>query len=103
MLTFIDLGRSAVERHPPLVDWVRSWSGRPSLSPLSPEEWFEEGHGIVGGSLDRTGVWMPNYGKGGKMFLWSPPPAIAEVALEELFMARHKQTDTFHMLLIPRL
>ena len=103
MLTFIDLGRSAVERHPPLVEWVRSWSGRPSLRPLSPEGWFEEGHGIVGGSLDSNGVWMPSYGKGGQMFLWAPPPAIADAALEELLKARHKRTDMFHVVLIPRL
>ena len=103
MLTFIDLGRSAVERHPPLVEWVRTWSGWPLLSPLSPERWFEEGHGIVGGALDCKGVWMPKYGKGGEMFLWSPPPASADVALEELLKARHKQTDTFHVVLIPRL
>jgi len=23
MLSFVDLGKSAMERHPPLVDWVR--------------------------------------------------------------------------------
>ena len=103
MLTFIDLGRSAVEHHPPLVEWVRSWSGRPLLRPLSPEGWFEEGHGIVGGSLDSNGVWMPSYGKGGQMFLWAPPPAIADAALEELLKARHKRTDMFHVVLIPRL
>ena len=68
MLTFVDLGRSAVERHPPLLDWVRTWTGRPTLKPLSPEGWFEEGHGIFGGSLDCNNVWMPRYGKGGKCF-----------------------------------
>lgn len=49
MLSFVDLGRSAVERHPPLLDWIRSWTGQEALAPLSPEGWFEEGHGIVGG------------------------------------------------------
>ena len=103
MFTFVDLVRSAIERHPPLLEWVRTWSGRPTLTPLSPEGWFEEGHGIVGGSLDCNNVWIPSYGKGGKMFLWAPPPAIADVALEELSKARHKRSDTFHVLLIPRL
>ena len=103
MLKFVDLGRSAIDRHPPLLDWVRAWSGRPYLMPLSPEGWFDEGHGIVGGYLDHNGVWMPTYGKGGRMFLWVPPPAVADVALEELLKARHKRTDTFHVLLIPRL
>jgi hypothetical protein len=88
MLTFVDLGRSAIERHPPLLDWVRTWTGRPTLKPLSPEGWFEEAHGIVGGSPDHNNVWMPHYGKGGRMFLWAPPPSIADVAWEELLKAR---------------
>jgi len=103
MLTFVDFGRSAVERHPPLLDWVRTCTGRPMLKPLSPEGWLEEGHGIVGGSLDCNNVWMPLYGKGRKMFLWSPPPAVADVAWEELLKARHKGSDTFHVLLVPRI
>jgi hypothetical protein len=103
MLTFVDLGRSAIERHPPLLDWVRSWTGRPTLKPLSPEGWFEEAHGIVGGSPDHNNVWMPHYGKGGRMFLWAPPPSIADVAWEELLKARHKRSDTFHVLLVPRI
>jgi hypothetical protein len=37
------------------------------------------------------------------MFLWSPPPAVADVAWEELLKARHKRTDTFHVLLVPRI
>jgi hypothetical protein len=35
------------------------------------------------------------------MFLWAPPPSIADVAWEELFKARHKHSDTFHVLLVP--
>jgi len=103
MLSFIDLACSAVDRHPPLLEWVRGWTGVPSLKPLSPEGWFVDGHGIVGGSLDHNGVWIPTYGKGGKVFLWTPPPAVADVALEEVLKARHKRTDTFHVLLVPRL
>jgi hypothetical protein len=103
MLAFVDLGRSAVERHPPLLAWVRTWTGRAALTPLTPEGWFEEGHGIVGGTRDHNNVWMPVYGKGGRMFLWSPPPAVADVAWEELLKARHKRTDTFHVLLVPRI
>ena len=37
------------------------------------------------------------------MFLWALPPAVADVALEELLKARHKRTDTFHVFLVPRL
>ena len=88
MLTFVNLGQSAIERCPFLLEWVRTWTGRPKLRPLTPEGWFEEGHGIT-------------YGKGGRLFLWSLPPAIADVALEEVLKARHKRSDTFHVLLVP--
>ena len=103
MLNFVNLGQSAIERCPCLLDWIRAWTGRPKLMPLSPEGWFEEGHGIVGGSLDHNKVWMPTYGKGGGLFLWSPPPAIADVALEEMLKARHKRSDTFHVVVVPRI
>ena len=52
MLSFVNLSRTAVERHPPVLDWIRSWTGRPGLMPLSPEGSFDEGHGVVGGLLD---------------------------------------------------
>jgi hypothetical protein len=82
---------------------VRTWTGRPTLKPLSPEGWFEEAHGIVGGLPDHNNMWMPIYGKGVKMFLLAPPPSIANVAWEELLKARHKRSDTFHVLLVPRI
>jgi hypothetical protein len=61
MLSFVDLSVTAVDRHPPVLDWVRSWTGLETLEPLTPEEWFVEGHGIVGGKKDRRGVWMPDH------------------------------------------
>ena len=61
MISFVDLTRSAVERHSPLLEWVRAWTGRPTLQPLTPEGRFEEGHGIKGGYLDKHKVWIPNH------------------------------------------
>ena len=103
MLYFVDLSRTAIERHPPLLQWIREWTGQEALEPLTPEGWFEEGHGIVGGALDRRGVWIPHHGPGRKMFLWAPQPAAAEAAFEELLKARQKRTDTFHVVVVPRL
>jgi hypothetical protein len=37
------------------------------------------------------------------MLLWAPPPAVADAALVELLKARHKRTDLFHVVVIPRL
>ena len=103
MLSFVDLDKSAPERFPPLVDWIRSWTGEPDLNPLPPEGWFEEGHGIEGGAKDANGVWIPRHGEKGKTFLWASAPAVADAMLEELLKARHKRTDTFHVVTIPRL
>ena len=55
MLEFVDLAKTAVERHDALLAWIQSWTGDPEMRPLSPEGWFEEGHGITGGKKDRGG------------------------------------------------
>jgi hypothetical protein len=57
----------------------------------------------VGGKKDARGVWIPTHAGGGKAYLWSPPPVIADVALEECLKAVHKRTDCFHIFVIPRL
>ena len=64
MLSYLDLGKTAISRHPPLLDWVRSWTRAPNLEPLTPEGWFEEGHGISGGFWDRSGVRIPTHTQG---------------------------------------
>ncbi len=47
MLEFVDLSHTAVEPHPPLLEWVRLWTEKPGLNPLTLEGWFEEGHGYT--------------------------------------------------------
>jgi hypothetical protein len=103
MLTFVDLSRGGIDRHPPMLDWVRSWTGRPKLGALTPEGWFEEGHGISGGVLDGHNIWIPSHRKRDQMFLWALLPAVADAALEELLKSRHKCTDIFHVVVVPRL
>jgi hypothetical protein len=103
-MVFVDLAHTAVERHPPLLDWVRTWTELPKLKPLTPEGWYEEGHGITGGTLDSHKVWIPMHGDKNELFLWAPQPPLADAVLEEeLLKACHKRTDTFHVVLIPRL
>ncbi len=82
MLMFVNLSRGGVNCHPPLLNWVRSWTGRPKFEVLTPEGWFKEGHGITGGVLDGHNVWIPSHCKRDQMFLWPPPPAVADAALE---------------------
>ena len=61
MLTFVDLARGEVDWHPALLDWLRTWTISPLLVPLTPDGWFEEGHGITGGETDSKGVWIPRH------------------------------------------
>ena len=102
MLDFVDLGKSALERYPLLLNWLQSWT-KTDLKPLQPEGWYEEGHGITGGEPDSNNVWIPTHEPSGCTHCWAPPPAAADAALEELAKARHKRTDTYHVIVIPRL
>ena len=56
MLSFVDLGKDAVEHHPLLLEWIRSWTERYELEPLTPSGWHEEGHEITSGCNDNHGV-----------------------------------------------
>jgi hypothetical protein len=103
MLSFVDLAKTAIERSPSLLAWIRSWTMQDKLEPLTPEQWFVEGHGITGGYHDSHGVWMPTHECSGNMHLWAPQPAVADAMLEELLKARHKRTDTYHVIVVPRL
>ena len=103
MLSYLELDRSAFDRSTSLLKWVRGWTSKLSLEPLSPEGWFEEGHGVSGGKKDTNGVWIPAHVSAGNLFLWAPPPAVADAALEQLLIATHKRTDLFHVVLVPRL
>ncbi len=103
MLTLVDLSRGGIDCHPPLLNWVRSWTGQPKLGVLMPEGWFEEGHGISGGVLDGHNIWIPSHCERDQMFLWAPLPPVADAALEELLKSRHKRTDIFHVVVVLRL
>ena len=105
MLSFGVLSNTALERHPALLDFVRSWT-TPILGEskgLSVEGWFQEGHGITGGAKGRCGIWTPTHAAEGRSYIWAPPMVIADVALEECAKAIHKRTNAYHILIIPRL
>ena len=80
-----------------MLEFVKAWVA-PILGDskvLVPKEWFHEGHGIVGSKKDSTGLWIPQHASDGKVYIWSPPPIIADVALEECARAIHKRTDAY--------
>lgn len=62
MLDFVPLAKSEFVRSPSCLAWVRSWWGRDMekpLVPLTPEQWFVEGHSIRGGARDADVIWIP--------------------------------------------
>ncbi len=101
---FVPLHLNAMERSASLESWIRSWfdAGRKTKSELlEPEGWFERGHDIIGGDKNVDDMWIPKYQNG--CYIWSPPPAAAEVALEQLRQARHKRQSSCHVFVCPRL
>jgi hypothetical protein len=100
MLSFIPLHLNSIERNPLLTPWIRSWLGK-DAEILTPEQWFSRGHSNDGGDYDSHGFWRLKIRPG--KFVWVPPPAAADVAIEELRKALIKRRDTTHVFLCPRL
>ena len=84
ILKHIPLHLSVCSRSHMVEQWIRSWWVEDDLQLLTSHGWFCEGH--------RKGS-----------FLWSPPPAAARAALDELGVARHKRSQCVHIVVIPRL
>jgi hypothetical protein len=102
MTHFVPLHLSAIARSPTLLDWVRSWAPRSSITPLTPTEWFTKGHGLSGGFRDSSGLWQPTE-DADLWFLWDPAPAAGSAVVQELGVSRHKRTQLGHIFLCPRL
>jgi hypothetical protein len=100
MLSFIPLNETPLERTSSLKPWLQSWLGAEAEF-LEPEDWFERGHDQKGGFNNEYGMYTPNISPG--TFVWTPPPAAADVALEQLRQARIKRQDSCHVFVCPRL
>jgi hypothetical protein len=85
-LKYVSLHQDALSRQgPTLEDWVLSWfSGTSSPLFLSQEDWFTRGQKH-------------------SSCIWTPPPAAADVALEQMACSIHKRPKHIHLILIPRL
>ena len=68
---------------------------------INAKGWFKRGHDISGGVKNVDGVWIPTYQPAS--FVWSPPPAVATIATEELRQARQKRQLSAHVVVVPRL
>ena len=79
---------------------MKGWCGK-STHTLTSEDWFEKGHNIVGSEISPDGLCWPVIRKG--KWIWAPPPATADVAIEQLRLAHLKRKDSTHIVICPRL
>jgi hypothetical protein len=86
ILQYIPLHQSALEVAPKLEEWIRGcWTKeRGELNFLTPEDWFSHG--------------VPS-----KNCVWTPAPAAADVAAEQMARAIHKHPSSCHVFVAPRL
>ena len=85
MLHYLPMHMLAIERSDGLLPWIRTWwLNEEKLIHLSPEGWysqvFEQGN-----------------------YLWTPPPAASDAALEQICRNFHLHHCNFHIVCIPRL
>lgn len=86
----MDLDKTALDRAPDLVLWIKSWWNEDllgKLSLLTPEEWFtfDEEREISNA-------------------LWLPAPAAAEAAVEQMATWSHSdESGQAHIMICPRL
>jgi hypothetical protein len=100
MMSFIPFHLTASDRSPAVKTWISSWLGAQAEF-LEPKDWFVRGHDALGGKVDGKGFWRAGFRPG--RLVWMPPPAAADVALEELRKARIKRQRSLHVFVCPRL
>ena len=91
MLSHVPLAYSAVDRSPQLKKWINSWASgiAGDCEFLTEMDWFTRGHDHIGSSKNVDNRWIPTYQRG--VLVWTPPPAGARIAVQELRQARHKR------------
>ena len=103
MLDFVPIHKSCLDRCNLVKAWLLDWMGDDPIEFLTSKQWFSRGHDLADGEWDINvdGMKMPVVKPG--FFVWSPPPAAAVAAIEELRKARHKRQDSHHIFIVPRL
>jgi hypothetical protein len=102
MISYVPLARSCLDGFSHILKcWICSWFST-NATFLTPEGWFDEGHGITGGAPNSEGVWIPTTMSSG-YFVWSPPPTAGRHAIDQLSISRHKRPTLSHVFVCPRL
>ena len=87
MRELIPINKSAIERNADLQIWLESWLDSKAIF-LTPEQWFLEAHDIrFDNSTPPPRKMCYEHGT----HVWSPPPAVGDVVLEQLRHARLKR------------
>jgi hypothetical protein len=84
MLSHVPLNQDAFSRSPKLGEWLQKCSDNHVWEVLGADGWFDRGH------------------QDGN-FIWVPPPAVADAALEQLCEARHTRPWNAHIFVCPLL
>jgi hypothetical protein len=84
MIAYVPLHLNPFDRSPKLKEFVEDMCGDLNPHFLTPTEWFTKGHSVG-------------------TFVWCPPPAAAEVVVEQLGFARLKRPESMHIVVVPRL
>ena len=100
MLEHCPWGTSAISASEHLLEELRTWNKK-VLTRLEPCDWFDLGHDIQAWRLGTNGLKYP-YTRAG-YYLWTPPPCAADVAVEQLRIARTKRKASWHLMVVPRL
>jgi hypothetical protein len=85
MLKHVPLNESVLDRHFEAVDWLQSTVSGSDWKVLEPEDWFDRVHTSDGS------------------FFWFPPPAIADIAVEQLCEAKQIRPWNTHVFACPAL
>ena len=102
MMSWIPLHLSATQTQSNLFDWIKTWVK--SFNPpqlLSPYDWFIRGHDIVGYEPNCDNLAVPMIQSG--TYVWYPPPAVADAAVEQLRIACSKRKESLHVFVCPKL
>ena len=105
MARFVPIHLNCLEREEGLAEWLSKiippHQGEEQPIFLDYDGWFERAHDIAGGTINGDGVWTPLYKRG--TYIWTPPPAAAQVAVEQLRKARGKREESTHVFVVPKL
>jgi hypothetical protein len=103
MISFVPISQTICERSPSMLSWIQSWTSRKDLKALTEDQWFWEGQGLERELWTNCdGMKFPKKSKS-DVFLWTPPPCIADVDLQVLRKSIHKRPDAMHVFVCPKL